>query len=728
MQRSISFPFVQRTWKKRIAAGLLCLGLLGTSTWGVEPPAGGSLFPEEVPEGLTDVDFESLDGAWAEWAADAAARVEKFYSATTPAEQQTALEGLRIKLGTMKTALQDRKYASIHGPLSRLHARLQRRIRIAEAVLESSRQDVTKKKSDELTAARKELGERLSALRSDLKSVAGGEKWLPYVEADALTQLAQGADDPAPQLELVKRVSGKIGNRGTLPPEQQKFLGRKSFVNLNSSLVRLASASELPAGDDAGKAYRDRLGELVTALEKFETVRSSTSTEAVRSAYQSATALSPDGSPLQDAMRDAYFNYNLRVFTGEGILQRMFSDSRREASWINDRVMEASVSGYSCTDTTVSVDVIPDASNAAFLLQVNGNVSVNSTASTDQASIYSVGHHRFHADKRIWTDGHNFFSSPATVSVSANTQITGASTKADWIPIVRRFAQSKALSVANSRRGQANSIAAGKIRQQIGPRLNSEVSDKFNGASMELETRLYGPLRELGVYPDAMSLSSTDTQIELRARVMNPDELAANAPAPGVVTNASEMLVQAHESLLNNSMDRAEFHGQTLTETQVRDRLQERMKKLLGDKFKFPEKAAPSDEARQEITFIFDQEDPIRFQIEDGEVNLQLRTGMHREGQEDIPPQLIIIPLVFTVQGDEILMERGRVSVKPIPGQRVAEPGMQITRANIMRQNIESAFKTQKFKGNFDVGKERVIRLNVHSLVSEAGWITARLK
>ncbi len=35
-------------------------------TWGVEPPAGGSLFPEEVPEGLTDVDFESLDGAWAE--------------------------------------------------------------------------------------------------------------------------------------------------------------------------------------------------------------------------------------------------------------------------------------------------------------------------------------------------------------------------------------------------------------------------------------------------------------------------------------------------------------------------------------------------------------------------------------------------------------------------------------------------------------------------------------
>ncbi len=168
--------------------------------------------------------------------------MEKFYWRATPAEQQAALEGLRVKLGTMKTALQDRKYTSIHGPLSRLHARLQRRIQIAEAILASSQQDVTKKKSDELTAARKELGDRLSA--APWRTQVGGRRreMAPLRRSGRPDAAGPGLRRSGAQIELVKRVSGKIGNRGTLPPEQQKFLGRKSFVDLNSSLVRLASA------------------------------------------------------------------------------------------------------------------------------------------------------------------------------------------------------------------------------------------------------------------------------------------------------------------------------------------------------------------------------------------------------------------------------------------------------------------------------------------------------
>lgn len=716
-------------------AGLLTLGLVGTSSWGVEPTTSSSPFPAKAPRGLGEEDFEQLSGAWAQWSAEAADRVAKFYTAPDAASRKAALDDVKIKLGTLETALKDPKYGSIRAPLSRLYGRLSRRVRIAEAVVATSELDLSKHRETRLAATRGDLSNALAAVRSRLKAVPGGEAWLPFVHADQLQGVVDKKDESKDALNILAQVEANLANRDSLPADQKAFLEQPSLRQLGGAIDALISAIELPTGDAATASLNRALAAFVNAIEEYEERFSEASTEGVRNTYLVVTQQSPDGGQrITDAMREAYLNYNLRVHAGEGILQRLFSDSRSESSWINDRTSEAYISGYQCTNTQATVDVIASGRDARFNLIVTGNVVANATATTHPATIATVGNHTFRAEKQIWTDGKHFDSAPATVAVSANTQVTGASTKADWIPIVRRVARNIALNEASSRMGEANSMAASKIREQLVPRLNQEVASKFSGASMELETRVYGPLRELGLYPDALALSSTDTLIDLRARVMNADEVGANVPAPGVASNRDELLAQVHESLLNNGIDRVGFHGQTLTETQIGDLLQARFKKLLGDKFQAPAKKEPAagEPARKEVTFVFDQQDPVRFKVEDGQLRLQLQTGMKRTGEggveEDIPPQQITIPLKFTVVGDEIKMERGTVSVKPIPGREVENRARQIVSAGVMRQNIEKLFESKTFKGSFDVGSEKKIKLNARSIDADAGWISVRLK
>jgi hypothetical protein len=45
-----------------------------------------------------------------------------------------------------------------------------------------------------------------------------------------------------------------------------------------------------------------------------------------------------------------------------------------------------------------------------------------------------------------------------------------------------------------------------------------------------------------------------------------------------------------------------------------------------------------------------------------------------------------------------------------------------------MRQNIEKLFESKTFKGSFDVGSEKKIKLNARSIDADAGWISVRLK
>jgi hypothetical protein len=264
------------------------------------------------------------------------------------------------------------------------------------------------------------------------------------------------------------------------------------------------------------------------------------------------------------------------------------------------------------------------------------------------------------------------------------------------------------------------------------------VAENFDKAETQLESKLYGPLRELESYPQELDVNSTDESILVRARLMEDVELGGSE-SPNIPMPSNGVVLQTHESLLNNSIERAHFAGRELTQQELQDELRARMEKLLGrpleQKVETTEKTnadeptkaddvPPADEKDKTAKFVFDQHDAIKFKVSDGVVKMIMRTGLKREGADDIPTQQIEVSLNMSVVGDEILIKRvGTIAVRPVGP--VANRGEQIVRANVMRSNIARLTPERRVKGNMKVKSgDKEIPLHVTDVVTRAGWVS----
>ena len=724
-----------RQTSRWIKSGAICLLFATASSWAVEDQAASvglrGLLPAKSPVGLESKDFELLDGNWAEWGTSTNELVEQLYSdeALDVAGQRALLAQLKSKVGVMETALKDYSYTQLHGPLADLHGRLARRVEFGTEVLDILEADPAVAQKASVDRKYSELKSAIANVRSDLSSFQGGDRWVPYLELDALSNAADTSDNSPSTVELLAKVTGKLSPVAEWNDAQKEFAARPALASLNTAVSAASQALTAPKEADPRAKVRELAGQFLTALDEYEATGSTTAAAQARMAYKSLKDFAPDqGTKLADLMRSHYFNYNLRVVASEALMQRVMADNRSESSWINQCVMGARVNGSQCTNTSVSVDLRPSGDRAQINLTVNGTIRSNTTGVTDQATVFANGYHNFNAVKGVFFDGHSITSTPATVGVSANNQIYSAQTNMSGFPILGRIADGIALGIAQDKAGEANAYTANEIRNEVTPRLDSEAQTKFDKANLELETRLWGPLREQGMYPDAMHWSSTDSDALIRTRLMDTDELGGANPAPNISLPANGVLIQSHESLMSNFADRFEFGGKTMKESEVRQTLRERLKKLLGRDVEIAEPVVPEGEQPQDNTLVFDKTDPIRFQAEGGQVKFILRAGLIPQKGDEIPPQIITVPLTFHVEGDKIMMKRGNVGVKPI--EKVDNPTLQITRARIMIQNIQRSIPESK---TLDAKMEpkiegKVVQLSIIGIDARDGWISIQAR
>ena len=714
--------------------GAICLLLATASSWAVEdqPAAVGlrGLIPSKSPQGLQSKDFELLDGNWAEWGTQTNELVEKLYSEDPldVAAQRDLLAKLKAKVAVMQTALNDVSYTQLHGPLADLHGLLARRVEFNTAILDILESDPEATHKANVEKSYGNLKSAIAAVRADLASFQAGELWIPYLELDSLDSTVKAADGSPSSIELFKKLGTKLTPAPEWTDAQKEFLARPSITGLNSAVSATAATISSPPGPETRTKLRELAGAFLAALDEYEATGSNQAATNTRTAYTQLKAIAPDGgAKLSDLMCAHYYNYNLRVITSEGLLRRVMGDSRSESSWVNQCVMGARINGSQCTTTNVSVDVRPSGDKAYIALTVDGTVRANTSGTTQDATVFSTGYHNFHAEKAIFMDGHKITSSPATVGVSANTQFYAARTRLSGVPLFGRIAEGIALDVAQGKAGEANAYTASQIRDEVGPRLDSEAQSKFDKANMELETRVWGPLREQGMYPDTMNWSSTDSDTSIRSRLMESDELGGASPAPNIAIPANGILIQVHESLMSNSADRFEFAGKTMKESEVRKVLKERLSKLMGKDVDIPDPVVPEGEKPVDNTLVFDSVDPIRFQADGGQVKFILRAGLKPENGDEIPTQIITVPLSFKIEGKEVLLERGNVSVKPITP--VDNPGLQITRSGVIRQNIQRAIPNKKLKGEFTKeiqGKN--VNLTIVGIDARDGWLSIKAR
>lgn len=698
------------------------------------PGLSGILAPEPPP-GLWEEDFLTLGDSWKEWSIAAAQDVAKLYSEepTTIAEQQAALKSIESRLRVMQTALDSPAYSAIHRPLATLHGKLQQRHEFATAILETLQLDPAQARQKQLARAKQDIVSAYDELVAFLSQYGGGPAWLDYLDArDLATKIAElnGSGD---LLKTANPIAGKIASRNELESEsQKKFLANEAFLNLQKAIVKYRDISAIEPDPKNTEPLRAQLAALVAALEAYDESGSSTDAKAANDAFSAIQKLSPDGGHLiAEAYRAHFYNYNLTILASEAFLNKVIKDRRTKSGAVRDQVLGANVYGNQQTTTDVGVDILPNESGVTFDLVLTGWTFSNTAGVTSQATIYTHGNHSFRATKEINFDGDKFSTAPALVGVNANNQTVGASTKLDNVPLFGGIAKSVARREANKRRGQSEAIARSKISSQVGPEFDQEVDKKFDSANDDLQNKFFKGLRDTDLYPSAMRFRSSESYIRADTRTMQAGELGGSRSLP-IPAPATGAVVNLHESAANNTFNKLGLAGKTMNEDEVADHLEKFFSDAFGvDLSKKKDEASGDQPAYDETkknnaSFIFAEEDPIRVQFEGNEVILRIRAGLRQEGEEDVPTQEISVPLTFTVQGDKILAESGAARVSPV--ERPENLNVQIARAGIIRKKIGSALPTKELDGNIELepaeGSEAEPSvLHIREISTLNGWL-----
>ncbi|MEZ5944185.1 MAG: hypothetical protein R3C18_22560 [Planctomycetaceae bacterium] len=725
------------TWRKNPARTLLmggCAAILaaaGVAAFayddaGSEVGLNGILSPfapaDLEPEALEDL-VASLDDTWKDWGKETSALITEFYEGEHPTveSQREVLEKLNTKLKTMASALEDERYESVQPEIRQLYSRLSRRVAIAEAILDTVSTTPEQARQQRLATKLLDLRNAVSAVRADVEAYRNGSVWVEWARLSELREIAIKKDLDADGSAVLADVAGKLAKRGSYGEEMNEFISRESFLGLEDAIKAAQETAAAPV--ETQEQLREHLVTLMETLDEYDANPDAILATKVRELFHATAELAPDGGEtLQNALKAFYLNYNVRILVSEGLVSRVVGEDRQEANWVNDCIMSAHVTGWQCTNATVSADVRPSSNGAKVDLVLDGNVRSNTAGSVPQATVYSVGYYTFNARKAVVFDGHEFKLESARVSASANNQPVDAETKFSGIPLIGPIARNIALNKAEDQMGEVNAYTIQQIRSEVSGELDTEVKTQFESASLELENKVYGPMRKQGLYPDVMHLSSTEDVIQSQLRILGPTELGGSRSAPGVTVPSQGMVIQVHESAMSNGAERFGLAGKTMTETEIRELMESRLTELLGKEFKLD---APAEGEMSNETFVFDDAEAMRFVIEEGEIKVVIRAGLKRENG-DIPPQKITVPMSFEIDGDNVVMKRGQVRVEPIPGSpRPANVAEQVARSRIMIGKIESTIPEKTFENNIKVEQQgRSLSLKITSIIAAGGWVT----
>ena len=699
--------------------GLASLALVVTTTMAVEDKKPEKadvglqgILPPEVPEDLSEAP-EGLEGKWATWDQQVGDLLAKLYESDQTLEQQKqTLTALQAKI----------KEAQGQAVLADYTGRLQRRVEIADAVLKTLEVDIAAVKAAQLKSQQNKVAKAAAALKKYLDSMENGNSWVDYLQLNDLQKELKNSYSEVELMDLLKSLKKKFEERGALTDaEQRKFFNRPQFQNLEKTVRALLADSKPGATKiDAGKV-RTQLTTLVSNLEEYEATQSNKNAFEARKAYALLRQELAGGlEPLTTALRNNYFNYNLRVMVAEDFINRLIHDSTCETGPVVDCILGAYVTGNQATTTEIGVDFKPSDSTLRFDLTLNGVTNSETSGTTSQATIYTSGHHQIWGTKEINFDGDLFVTQPAWVEVAANNTTVGASTKLDGIPLLAGIGRNMAYRRTAELKGEAEAIAAQRVRDRVRPRFDEEVDERIDRANEEVGGKLNKRLQDNGLFPTARSFASTDTHLYIRTRLMDTGELAANSP-PLTITPDESVVVQLHESVMNNSLSRMNLEGRKITDQDLITEFEKSIEDVLGRKVKL--ERPPVDPDKGPNILAFDDHDPIRVQITDNTLNLILRCGFEQQGETAVPTQIITVPLQFKVDGDKIYITRGDVkSSAVVRPERIAS---QIARAGVVRSKMEKAFPDRVEDSQVKAKLEnRTVYLDITAIKANDGWLT----
>ena len=456
---------------------------------------------------------------------------------------------------------------------------------------------------------------------------------------------------------------------GAMTPDsaQQKKAARQSLIRLYSpSLGPLQGAyvHQMLNTDDIELLKTAASGpidhyRLIKAIEKFEHKPSGLAAHYINDQFQNL--LWSDDPRNQQAAREIqthYRNANIRLTVSDRMLNRLIPASPSVQQPVSERVMGADVNGHSHIQNSLSVQLIPDPTRLHLELKTNGRVDSDTVATKSGFEVRNSGLAKFQGFKRFAIDRFGNLDGQSSVAhADANQRLIGMRSKLDPFPVVNWIARRIARKQVADQAPRANMLLEEKVEGSARQQLEEGVQEKVALMQAYLKTNLLSPLIAMDLDPEALQMATTHQRLVMRYRLAGLDQMAANSPRPADA-ESDYMGVQLHQSLLNNMIERIEISARTFTP--------ETLLAHLADVIGFnPE--STTQESKLDATFEFANYDPIRVDLQDGKVRIELNLKSLQVGKKGKKWRNITIASSYTpeVIGSQIhLAQHSPIEVK----------------------------------------------------------------
>lgn len=231
------------------------------------------------------------------------------------------------------------------------------------------------------------------------------------------------------------------------------------------------------------------------------------------------------------------------------------------------QVMEASVSGFQTTTTSVRLGSADRSDVARLNIRARGTVASNTVGLTTQAAVTTLGSHTFDVAKPIFFDGVQFLTKPAFGNLQVRQFPQSVNTVASQMPLLGRIGDRIAWNELRRRMPTSDAIVVRRVADDVLPQVNDRVDKelaKLNRDWRNLRQKLdsfSGSDRiRWSASTTASSFSTSAHNVSLVGRSTNTSELTSQLSDP------ESLVMLLSDEAVNRWLGWRPFGGVTVTD------------------------------------------------------------------------------------------------------------------------------------------------------------------
>jgi len=467
----------------------------------------------------------------------------------------------------------------------------------------------------------------------------------PAIDWQSLEQQASNpsAADPAVLRKLERAIRSQ--SQGFDPPLHA------SLADAVRRYGRLVAASRNPGFEaDVGK----QVAELKTLLEKAAAVGRDAA-----AGFAGLEKAAPIIESLHDTQRAADLLAEARRVVGrpnvfidarESLLAQAANRPVDEVAPVDEVILGIRQRGSGHTQGVVLLDLVPSLESAAIDLVLDATNASHTRGGRGPVTVCSRGTTDLDARRRIHLDEEKVWGLPVEANASTHSETEGIGVRAHLgRSLIRNIASRRAASM----RPQADAISAGRARDRLRARFESQTHEAIERLATNYRTQFRDPLVLHDLYPEMLHHNTTDDAIHSAARKMLAGQVGA-ATSPPPTADGAVLSARLHQTAIVNAAA-AWLAGRTFTKEQVEAEYRRRNRPLpesltkdiddVRDENNGGEAGNGSRDAAKDgprppkpWSVRFAAERPVELEVDDNRVTATLRGDSFTSGDKTVGP------------------------------------------------------------------------------------------